>query len=779
VALLALCTAGLLTGACERGGDEVVLRTPDRRPPTLITADPVAGRLVPSASQPPWLRYHGGRHLFIAGPGDPEDFLYRGRLRADGTRDGDQAEIIARLSASGANSLYFQVVRSHGGDGDPTHNPFIGHDPASGLNEAVLGQWEEWLEALDDAGIVSYLFLYDDGARLWDTGDRVEAAEGEFVRALIARFRHHRHLVWVVAEEYSEAYTAARVSRLAREIKLADPGGHAVAVHTLEGADFSPFAEDPYVDQFAAQLGTGSASEVHDLMLAAWRRAARRYGVVLAEAPEWGDGAVARRKAWAAAMGGAYVLVYGMDVATTPDSDLRDLGRLAAFMNQTDFQTMAPLPQFAREDTRYLLLDPGRSYIAYADDAPASLGVAGMAPGRYRLHWFDPVAGRSQRILTAWVGSSRHRWDVPEDFGPEVVLHAARVDEAVAPVFPGADWTFREPALLGLSRDGLEALAGKWGGAGCVARFGYMAFCWGAIDQRLEWGSAAKPLLSTLLLFAVQEGRVADPHAQIAGLGWPLRGKDRAITLHHLANMTSGYARAEAPGRAFAYNDFAINLYGRSLEGIFGAPLDSVFQARLAPLQFQDRPALSSRHGYGLEASIRDAARLGLLWLRRGQLPDGALVSAPLAHRFMMPHVDPAVPLSRSGRDDYLDVGSFGALRSSEVAHGPGLYGYNWWFNYPVTSGGPLHWPDVPAGAFQANGHWGRELITVLPSLRMVIAATGPWGDLRRFIPGDPEAPTNRLLADILSAVQPLGEEIATAAGPAIREQRCPGTSDL
>lgn len=742
-----------MTVACDRSQPIHLLNAPDPIPIPALRHEPVPGQIVASAANPAWLRHHQGRFVFVAGPGDPEDFLYRGRRLSDGTRDGDQSRIIEKLSGSGANSLYVQVVRSHGGDGDGTQNPFVGNDPANGLNAAALDQWDTWLSVLDAAGVVSYVFLYDDSARIWDSGDVVTTQERDFIHELVQRFQHIRHLVWVVAEEYSEAYSAQRISNIAREIKLADRRGHAVAVHKLAGLDFDEFADDPYIDQFAIQLGKGSPAANHARMMQAWADADRRYSNVLAEAPEWGRGANARHKAWAAAMGGAYVLVFGMDVKGTPDDDLDDLGRLVRFMNGTDFQTMSPLPRFARDDTRYLLIDPGRSYIAYAPDGPARLGVAGMAPGYYDIRWFDPVTGSSKSSRTGWLDSARHSWEVPAGVGPEVALFVSRLPDSIEPVFPDGSWVFKGPATLGLSESHLDALVEEWGGAGCIARFGFMAFCWGDVREREEWASAAKPVLSTHLLLAVQEGRLAGPDVRIADLGWPLRDADRDITFFHLANMISGYAREEAPGQAWAYNDFAINLYGRSLEGVFGADLDSVFQARFAPLGFQDLPALSSRDGLGLEASIRDAMRLGLLWLSGGAWDDQQILNAALARRFMAPHVGSEVPLSRDNAADYLDVGSFGARHSFEVPHGPGFYGYNWWFNYPSEPRGSLLWPGVPGGAFQANGHYGRETITMIPSLDMVIVTVGPWGGMDKFVPGDPDAPTSRLLADIVSAV--------------------------
>jgi hypothetical protein len=55
--------------------------------------------------------------------------------------------------------------------------------------------------------------------------------------------------------------------------------------------------------------------------------------------------------------------------------------------------------------------------------------------------------------------------------------------------------------------------------------------------------------------------------------------------------MTSGYARPEAPGKAFAYNDYSIQLYQKTLfERVFKQPAEKVVKDpnRLGPLQFQD-----------------------------------------------------------------------------------------------------------------------------------------------------------------------------------------------
>ncbi|HVJ69177.1 MAG TPA: hypothetical protein VM510_14415, partial [Caulifigura sp.] len=128
------------------------------------------GHLVIDPDDSRWLIRQGGRHFFVCGPGDPEDFLYLGRRNADGTRDGDQVARIGKLIEHGGNCIYMQIVRSHGGDAkdDATQNPFIDSDPSKPLDDDILNQWEEWLTIADKHGILTYLFFYDDGARIWD-----------------------------------------------------------------------------------------------------------------------------------------------------------------------------------------------------------------------------------------------------------------------------------------------------------------------------------------------------------------------------------------------------------------------------------------------------------------------------------------------------------------------------------------------------------------------------------------------------------------------------------
>jgi hypothetical protein len=53
---------------------------------------------------------------------------------------------------------------------------------------------------------------------------------------------------------------------------------------------------------------------------------------------------------------------------------------------------------------------------------------------------------------------------------------------------------------------------------------------------------------------------------------------------------------------------------------------------------------------------------------------------------------------------------------------------------------------------FQANGHWDREIVVMIPSLNLLVAARGAWGS---FVPGDPSSGMNQRLRILTSAVVP------------------------
>ena len=316
-----------------------------------------------------------------------------------------------------------------------------------------------------------------------------------------------------------------------------------------------------------------------------------------------------------------------------------------------------------------------------------------------------------------------------------VAIWAVAADAPAAePVFPGKSWQTKAPAGLGLSADRLAAVSAALGGRGCVVKDGYVVHQWGDQAQTGDWLSSAKPVLSTLLLYAVHEGKLKSVDTPIAELGWELSPKDRTMTFRHLANMTSGYARPEEPGKAWAYNDFAIQLYQKTLfDKVFKDDPDKVANAkeRLGALGLEDGLSFTPDRRR-LKASVRDFSRIAWFWMQRGRWHDRQLLPERYFEENMRPQTPRDLPVSQPAQtDDYLKIGSYGGGSEHFTRYGAGIYGFNWWFN---ATGG-MHpdkrtWPDAPADTVMSIGAGG-NCTAMMPKLGLMVAcAQGKWGNL-------------------------------------------------
>ena len=327
--------------------------------------------------------------------------------------------------------------------------------------------------------------------------------------------------------------------------------------------------------------------------------------------------------------------------------------------------------------------------------------------------------------------------------GGTIVSQAALSDSFV---FPGRAWESREPDQLGLKADRLDELAALLGGRGCVIKNGYVVKAWGDQARVEDWLSSAKPVLSTMLFFAIEEGLVKSVDQPISEFGWPLKEKDRTMTFRHLGAMSGGYARPEAPGEAWAYNDNAIQLYQQTLfDKVFkeDAKVATENPRRLGALQFEDGLKFSEKRR--ISASVRDFARITWFWFNKGRWGDQQVLPRRYFDDYMMPQTAKNLPVSRPAKtDDYLKIRSYGGGSEHFTRDGAGIYGFNWWFN----GTGRQHWdnwtwPDAPKDTVMSLGAGGNNT-AIIPSLGLaLVCAGGTWADLRA---GDPASKINQAL---------------------------------
>ena len=137
----------------------------------------------------------------------------------------------------------------------------------------------------------------------------------------------------------------------------------------------------------------------------------------------FGGGELLRKKIWACAMGGAYVMVLDMDIVRTPQSDLADCGRLVRFFESTDFETMSPHDELAFAATKYVLARPGKSYVAYSPNSDGKVGLRNIKAGRYDFRWFDCATGKEVAQRGLKVNGSNQSWPTPNGIGSETAVY--------------------------------------------------------------------------------------------------------------------------------------------------------------------------------------------------------------------------------------------------------------------------------------------------------------------------------------------------------------------
>ncbi len=128
-------------------------------------------------------------------------------------------------------------------------------------------------------------------------------------------------------------------------------------------------------------------------------------------------------------MGGAYVMILGMDIASTPMSDLEDCGRMVRFFESTNFNDMAPHDELKYGSAEYVLAQPGESYIVYSSKRQGNIGLKNIAEGTYSFQWFDCVDGKNFMHTNVKVKTGKHTWQKPEGFGVEIAVYINRIEQ--------------------------------------------------------------------------------------------------------------------------------------------------------------------------------------------------------------------------------------------------------------------------------------------------------------------------------------------------------------
>ena len=107
-----------------------------------------------------------------------------------------------------------------------------------------------------------------------------------------------------------------------------------------------------------------------------------------------------------------------------------------------------------------------------------------------------------------------------------ITLFCAATSSVEARTYPKRTWQTRIPQEVGLNPQKIDAIARLLGGRGCIVRSGYVVKSWADQSQKGGWMSSSKPVISTLLFFALQEGKLDSVDTPIKRFGWDLNAKE-------------------------------------------------------------------------------------------------------------------------------------------------------------------------------------------------------------------------------------------------------------
>lgn len=393
--------------------------------------------------------------IALCGLGSPEGFLYLPPAERD--------HILGQVERHGGNMLYAIVVRSHGGDGTDQENPFIGHRPGNGLDETILTDWAAVFRRAEKAGIYVFLFVYDDDVAPFGGRheDAVPEAEKTFFAALMQRFAEHPNLLWCVAEEYDDAFSAQRSAALAAVLEENDPYGRPVAVHHATGDTSFDFRDDSRVAIFALQPRSDSVDSLHADVVAAVRHAGDSAIVHMAE--NWnnrsrdlalkndhasvvarGDRTGVRQRNWAVVMAGAGCQVIGPWESTSGMKPataemLADMRTLIDFLGQVPLHLLESNDHAAFGDAEWALTDVDRRQaVLYARGGTGKFEIRRFEAGKYEAEWVDCVSGQiaSSRFTIPNRGSAIGRptiiaFERPAGIGPESAVYLRQTEDAI------------------------------------------------------------------------------------------------------------------------------------------------------------------------------------------------------------------------------------------------------------------------------------------------------------------------------------------------------------
>lgn len=341
------------------------------------------------------------------------------------------------LASQGVNSVYFLPNNLYG-DGDDVY-PYIDRTSRGRFDCSRLDQWARVFDHMDRLGISLHVVLSEtenQGMFEHETGEPEFAWTRElYYREMVARFAHHRGVVWNLGEENGShkgdeplkkgpdrRTTDSQRKAWAAYLKKVDPWDRPVVVHTYPGmydTVYEPLLGDENLDGPSLQMG--NVKQVH-AETRKWiersEKSGRPWVVNLDEigpadtgvAPDAVDpshDAVRREALWGnlLAGGGGVEWYFGykhphhdlnLEDFRSREAMWRQTAAALAIMGSVPFDSMASHDELVRSKNAWCLADPGKVYLLYVRAGEKATLEA--PAGRYAVSAYDPING--ERLST-------------------------------------------------------------------------------------------------------------------------------------------------------------------------------------------------------------------------------------------------------------------------------------------------------------------------------------------------------------------------------------------
>jgi hypothetical protein len=366
------------------------------------------GRLMYSGEH--YLAFSNGSYWLKGGVNEPEDLL------APHVNAGfpNKEMAIDYLAEQSVNSIYL-VLHNIDGDGKNVW-PWYGSTQAEAKNQTAhfdidkLQEWEGLFQYIQDRGIVLHLVLEDDGA--WTGFDRQM-----YYREIVARFAHHKGIVWNISEEYNENYSSDEVKQFAQMLRELDPYDHPITVHHAGRTNqWQPFLNDENIDLTSFQ----SKSEPQYNEAVYWfgqSTTARK--IIPISFDETGqleahERDLARQIIWSVYLGGANFELFTILRTGYQEFELlfSDMARARKFIEQLPFDEMSPCNELIDPERGYCFSKPGGIIVVYLPQGELlSVDLSDLAESSGAT-WFDPRTGEKFSTDQA-VGGASQRFSAP------------------------------------------------------------------------------------------------------------------------------------------------------------------------------------------------------------------------------------------------------------------------------------------------------------------------------------------------------------------------------